>query len=201
MYAVYCKTLSNRGALTWVNGEQKKMNFEEVVKQSGKPVVFKKDQHLFNQGDNNNALFLVQSGLLKAYYVSSDGKERIKSFITPGNTIGSLSSAHAGNASSFSLLALKDSALIELPFERLFDAAHESHEVAKKVLDLLLQLAMKKERREYEFLCLSPEERYQQLLARSPELFAEVTQADIACYLGITPVALSRIKNRVAKAT
>jgi DNA-directed RNA polymerase specialized sigma subunit len=34
------------------------------------------------------------------------------------------------------------------------------------------------------------------LLERSPELFDKVTQKDIARYLGITPVALSRISTR-----
>ena len=34
------------------------------------------------------------------------------------------------------------------------------------------------------------------LLGRSPELFDKVAQKDIARYLGITPVALSRIRKR-----
>ena len=53
---------------------------------------------------------------------------------------------------------------------------------------------MKKERREYEFLCLSAEERYRLLIKRSPDLVRQVTQNEIARYLGITPVALSRIR-------
>ena len=57
---------------------------------------------------------------------------------------------------------------------------------------------MKKERREREFLTESAEERYRMLLERSPALFDKVTQKDIARYLGITPVALSRIRKRSA---
>jgi len=66
---------------------------------------------------------------------------------------------------------------------------------ANSLIDLLLNFAMKKEQREYELLCLSAQQRYQNLLARVPNIYEMVTQNDMARYLGITPVALSRIKN------
>lgn len=49
-------------------------------------------------------------------------------------------------------------------------------------------------------LALSPEENYRQLLAESPDLAQRLTQNDIARYLGITPVALSRIRGRRRRA-
>ena len=64
------------------------------------------------------------------------------------------------------------------------------------MINSLISLAIKKERREYEFLCLSAPERFALLKQRDPELVAKLTQNDIARYLGITPVALSRIKQR-----
>jgi hypothetical protein len=45
----------------------------------------------------------------------------------------------------------------------------------------------------------SPEERYRNLLRDRPELLNRVPQHQIATFLGITKVSLSRIKNRVAK--
>lgn len=60
----------------------------------------------------------------------------------------------------------------------------------------LLKFALTKERRETEFLTESAEVRYRMLFDSSPELFDKVTQKDIARYLGITPVALTRIRNR-----
>ena len=57
---------------------------------------------------------------------------------------------------------------------------------------------MKKEIREYELLCLSAEDRYKRLLKHTPDILKLVTQNEIARYLGITPVGLSRIKRRVA---
>ncbi|MEM7216256.1 MAG: hypothetical protein AAF423_12000 [Pseudomonadota bacterium] len=57
---------------------------------------------------------------------------------------------------------------------------------------------MKKEMREYELLCLSAEDRYRRLMKSTPDIFNLVTQNEIARYLGVTPVALSRIKKRVS---
>ena len=68
--------------------------------------------------------------------------------------------------------------------------------MASAVIDFLLVFAMKKERREKEFLTESAETRYRMLVDQSPGLLDKVRQKDIARYLGITPVALSRIRAR-----
>jgi hypothetical protein len=56
-----------------------------------------------------------------------------------------------------------------------------------------------KEQREYEFLQLSAEERYRQFCAERPEHLAQIPQHQVASYIGITPVALSRIRARVTR--
>ncbi|TBR41943.1 Crp/Fnr family transcriptional regulator [Marinomonas agarivorans] len=173
------------------------MNFEDLVKKVGSPIVCPKQRHVFRQGDDDDNLYLLQQGLLKAYYIGNDGRETIKSFIQPDNVIGNLGAAYAHEACTFNVVALQDSQLIRIPFKQLIDAVKDSHEVAQKVLAILMSLSIKKERREYEFLSLSAEERYRAFCDTSPQLLESVTQSDIALYLGVTPVGLSRIKKRV----
>lgn len=172
------------------------MNFKEFIHANGSPLSLKKEEHVFHQGDEDDSLYFVASGLLKAYYLSAEGKETIKSFIKVGNTIGSLSAAYRGLPCAFNLVALEDVNLIQFQFAKLQAVARESHEVAKHLMETLLQHSMKKEQREYEFLMLQAEDRYISFKQREPELAEKLTQNDIARYLGITPVALSRIKNR-----
>jgi CRP-like cAMP-binding protein len=83
-----------------------------------------------------------------------------------------------------------------MDFEALYAASRKHVEIAARLVDFLLAFAMKKERREMEFLSLTAEDRYRLLLERAPELEQRVRQKDIARYLGITPVALSRIRAR-----
>ena len=48
------------------------------------------------------------------------------------------------------------------------------------------------------FLLLnSPEERYSNLLKHNPEILKRIPQHQIASYLGISPVSLSRIRKRI----
>lgn len=44
---------------------------------------------------------------------------------------------------------------------------------------------------------LTPEERYQKLLERCPDLLQQVSLREIASYLGITPTHMSRIRRRL----
>lgn len=172
------------------------MQNSEFLFAMGETMQKQKFDHLFRQGDHDDSLYVLKSGLLKAYYLTLDGKEFVKSFIWPGSLIGSMTACHAKQECSFSLRCLRDCEYVKISADELNQLAQKDHQVAGFMLNGLLELAMKKERREYEFLCLSPEHRYQLLVEREPQLLELVTQNDIARYLGITPVALSRIKNR-----
>ncbi|EDY81094.1 cyclic nucleotide-binding domain protein [Verrucomicrobiia bacterium DG1235] len=175
------------------------MRLPEFLAQHASPAALAKGQHLFRQGEPEQRLAYVVHGTLKAYYLQENGSERIKSFITETDIIGSLQSAARDTPSPFSLIALEDCQLLRFEFQTLQDAA--DLQLSTDVVQTLISLAVKKERREYEFLCLKPEQRYLSLQRRAPKWFGRVTQNDIALYLGITPVALSRIRRRITTKT
>lgn len=175
------------------------MDIYDVLRQEGLTVSKEKGEHVFRQGESDKHLYFVQSGMLKAYYTSHSAKEFIKSFIMPQDLIGSLTSVYSKQSCSFSLVCLDSTVLLKIEFAVLRDYSQRYHNIANELIELLIGFAMKKERREYEFLCLSAEERYKLLEKNSPELIAAVTQNDIAGYLGVTAVALSRIKHRMPK--
>lgn len=141
-------------------------------------------------------VFLVSKGLLKAYYIRADGKEHIKSFQPEGSIIGSMVALIDQEPSTFSLVALEPSDLVALPYAKLEASAKGSLELSNALISFLSAYGRRKERREYELLCLSPEDRYFQLLSSSPSLAERISQAELAAYIGVTPQALSRIKRR-----
>lgn len=157
-------------------------------------------QYLFRQGETDRALYFITKGLLKAYYLSDDGKENIKSFLREGDTIGSLKGFFGNSGCSFSLVCLEPCELISIDFELLYSRSQADLDLANEMTRFLLTFAMKKETREFELLCLPAEERYRRLLENAPGLVDRVTQNDIARFLGVTPVGLSRIKKRVRQA-
>lgn len=173
------------------------MNLSTFIINEGTTITKVAGEHVFRQGDEDKSLYLIKQGLLKAYYVSAQGKESIKSFIQSDNIIGSLYTAYTQHKNPFSLVCLEPTTLVKFDFNRLVEQSQHDHELANSLIEILLQLSMKKEKRERELLCLSAEQRYQLLKEQSPQLLEKVTQNDIARYLGITPVGLSRIKRRV----
>ncbi len=174
------------------------MKLDEFIAKNGSSFSKEAGDHLFRQGEHDQSLYIVQSGLLKAYYLSADGKENIKSFILPGDNIGSLMSSYAGKPSTFSLVCLKPCELTVVEFSALYEASKTDTEISAAIVDFLLGFGIKKEAREYELLCLSAEGRYRKLLKNMPGILDLVTQNEIARYLGMTPVGLSRIKKRVS---
>lgn len=173
------------------------MNFQDLLMLKGEKIEKAKGEYVFTQGEPEKFFYYVQSGLLKAYYSSEEGKESIKSFILPKNIISSLSAVYSNKYCSFSLVCLENSQLIKIPIDVIFQYCKKELDIANDVIEFLLKFAMKKEEREFELLSLSAEERYIQILESQPLIIEKVTQNDLAAYLGITPVGLSRIKKRV----
>ncbi|MDK1286454.1 Crp/Fnr family transcriptional regulator [Pseudoalteromonas umbrosa] len=172
------------------------MELQSYITKNGIPLEIEKGQQVFAQGELCDYVYLVKSGLLKAFYITAEGKETIKSFIQAGTIIGSLNAAHCNVPSTFSLEALASCELIQVPFNELLALSKKSISISQEFIQILLSLSLKKERREYELLTLSASERYKNLCYDQPELVKMLTQNDIAKYLGITPVALSRIKHQ-----
>jgi len=173
------------------------MKLNEFIQQNGKVVSTLKNEYVFTQGEQQKDVYIVTSGLLKAFYISEKGREIIKSFLLPGDIIGGTPSIFNKEETSFHLQCIKNSTLLKIPIETLQQAIKKSHDISLGIIEHLLTRCIKKERREYELLFLSAQERYIEMMKNTPQVINQVTQNDIAHYLGITPVALSRIKKRI----
>ena len=185
-------------SLTSINISQVyiQMDLNGYIRHHGKRRDYNKGDLLFSQGGLCKDLYFLEKGLTKVTYLTPDGHEFVKSFITESAFITSLRSLMLGETNSFTVIFLEPSSVIQLDFWGLMSIVSTDLEMSNSLNEILFQFAIKKERREYEFLCLSAQERYQLFVERSPQLVERVNQADIARYLGITPVALSRIRHR-----
>ena len=144
-------------------------------------------------GDSASGVGYVISGLFRAFYITLDGSDSTRYFRTGHSLIGAYSEALSGTPSNIAIEALDDSELVVFQYEN-FKKGYGRHPcwdvIARKVAEAHY---IAYEKRGYQLLCLDAEERYRQFRADFPELAKILTQTQIASYLGITPVSLSRI--------
>jgi CRP-like cAMP-binding protein len=167
------------------------------LRETGRKIHCGKGEHIFVQGEVCQDIFCMNSGLVKLYYNTLEGKEWIKSFIAERGMLGSRTSQELGLPSPFSAMCLEDTQLVRFSYPLFEEVCFSDLEMAKAVFHFSQWLGLKKELREYQLLCLTAEEAYLEFLNANPGLSDRLTQIDIARYLGITPIALSRIKHRI----
>ncbi len=156
-----------------------------------------KGEDIFSQGEVCPDVFILTQGLVKLHYVTLEGKEWIKSFIMDKGMFGSRASQSLCQPSSFSATCLEDCVVYSLSYRKFETLCAEDQKLAAMAFQFFQWLGLKKELREHQLLCLSAEERYRNFLDDNQALVGRITQTDMARYLGITPIALSRIKGRL----
>jgi CRP-like cAMP-binding protein len=142
---------------------------------------------------------IVRSGLVRHYYVDSRGRESVKAFRGPGEFSAPYAEIILRKPSRTFIQALAPTELLTFDVTRFDALAEDSLELQRLARRFVEQHFVAKEQREYEFLQLSAEERYRQFCAERPEHLSHIPQHQVASYIGITPVALSRIRARATK--
>lgn len=166
---------------------------------AGRELRVKKKQHFLEPGQPADRFGFVVQGIFRAYRVSPTGEESIKAFRAEGELLGAYAEMLQNIPSLTYLEALEDSRVLVFTTADMakLEAGHPCWSaLARRVAEHQFIL---KERREQEFLDLSAEERFDRFRAEHPHLKDRISQREIAAYLGITPVALSRIVSRRRK--
>ncbi len=150
-------------------------------------------------GDAADRFGLVLQGVFRAVRVSARGEESVKAFRAEGELVGAYAEMLQRLPSMTAIEALEPSRVLVFQARDLeaLEAGHACWaRLARRVAERHYIL---KERREQEFLDLSAEERLERFWQEHAHLRGRVPQRDVAAYLGITEVALSRIVSRRRK--
>lgn len=165
-----------------------------------RPRHFGRGDHLARHGERMTHSHHIVHGLVRLYYTTPDGAEHNKGFAAEGRVVGSAASKLAGAPAGFDIQALEDTRTLSLPFE-VADALVARHPAWERLRRLAMErLFLEKEQREKDFLTLDATARYLAFVEREPHLAGRVPLHHVASYLGITPVALSRIRRRLRAA-
>jgi CRP-like cAMP-binding protein len=159
----------------------------------------KKNDFMLREGQQGKELAYVVQGTMRHFY-TRDGEEKTTYFYFENSLTGPYISCITGKPSLISFEALADTKLLVFPYAAMQQLYAQSHTWEKFGRVLAEYLAMGLEDRMVGLLMLSPEERYLQLLQSNKQKIMErIPQHLIANYLGVTPVSLSRIRNRLHK--
>lgn len=153
---------------------------------------------LMRQGAVDANIRCVASGIVKLVYADPEGREFTKSILEEGDLFASLA-ALRGEPASFSAVAISDGEVEALPWRLIDEMTERCHTWQTVARRCFQSFAQRKERREFELLTLSAAERWRRLGIERPGLVARLSQQELAALIGITPVALSRLRARLLR--
>ena len=148
-------------------------------------------------GHSPGAVWFVEQGLLRSHFLNAHGLERNCAFHPEQQWAGLPPPQGAPFAATFSIDALERSQVVELSHVALASWLHQRPELRATLTDALLVNLMASSQRESALLMDSAEQRYTQFLAEHPAIAERVPLHHVASYLGITNVALSRVRRRI----
>jgi CRP-like cAMP-binding protein len=161
----------------------------------------KKKEPFVSAGKVCTEIGFVTEGSLRFFFVK-DGVEISSYFCFNQELVTSYGSFLRKMPSTSSIEAIEDTTLVILSCDALKQLMANERLILKleRMGRLIAEyLICCYEERVSTFLTQSPEERYEHLIAHTPDLLQRIPQHQIAAYLGVTPVSLSRIRGRIAR--
>ncbi len=151
-------------------------------------------------GKKESCVAFVLEGNLRQFYPQDNGEAHTTYFFFEHHLMAAYISCITGQPSALSIEAITPCRLLIFKYVVLQELYRNSAQWQLFGRLLSEYLAMGLEERMVELLTLSPEQRYLRLLqSNKHKIIERIPQHYIANYLGITPVSLSRIRNRIIK--
>ncbi len=161
---------------------------------------YKKGKYLLRQGELSAIkCYFVLMGCVRQFFIDESGKEVTSNFFTEEQAIPIINEQTQGDLSKYTLVCVEDCILVvgDVDSEKtMFNKYPQLETMVRKMMEINLGEIQEQFG---EFINSSPEERYESVLRKRPQLVDRVPQHQLASYLGITPESLSRIKKRIIK--
>lgn len=173
--------------------------YRELLTSISTVKVYDKDEPILEQGRYCKHLWFINRGAVKAYEVV-DGTDRVTYFFTDRTFFTNYYCWVTGNPSDISFKAVEPSEIILIDYPKLEELCQKHHifdTIGRKMAERIFVTEYMNRKL---FLQFTATERYEYLESERPEVFQRFALKDIASFIGITDVSLSRIrKDRMAK--
>ena len=159
---------------------------------------YKKDSVLIEQGSVADKLIFLTSGIVSSVY-RNQKKRFIRDFYFPPQIFTEQESFIKKTASKFSVTAVSDVKCRIITSSDLDIAYNQIPPLRNIAYEMLMVGFVNISNRLESLLTQNPEQRYKSLLNDNPKLLHKIPLKMIASYLGVTDVALSRIRKRISR--
>lgn len=170
----------------------------ELLKPNFKHLSVKANTILCDAGDEANNMFFVISGVARTSAVSENGKVFTRTLHTANQFLGPYSDLIKGEKSSLVYEALTDCEIIQSAHKDVLKNFGHLPEMMQFEIKVLQHLYNDMQKTIISLGTLNAKERYLKLLKRIVGIEELIPQYQIASYLGITPIQLSRIRKAIA---
>lgn len=160
---------------------------------------FEKGETIIPKGGTKKNVYFIRKGLVRSYFLNEKSEEITFHLFPESHVFGNVHAIMFDEPSHFNFHALERTKVYVIDYESYYNLVPKhpividlnSKYFSKKILKQAFQ-------RVESFVILSPEERYKKYQKDYPNVINRVPDKYIAHVLGITPVSLSRIRNRIA---
>ncbi|EST10324.1 Crp/Fnr family transcriptional regulator [Sporolactobacillus laevolacticus] len=160
------------------------------------PLKLNKNEFFLRDGDLPSKLAFNVSGALRCFYIDKNGNDSTKNIFFEGAVLG-YSALISNQKVPYYIETLETCRLLTIDYTSLERMIKENTTWLKIIKELQDQAIIYKERRERSFLLDDATQRYIHLIREFPNIEKRIKQKHIASYLGVSPVSLSRIRNKL----
>jgi len=151
-----------------------------------------------------HSLYAIQKGALKAYQAEANGKEVIRGFYFGGEIVG-YEAIYTGHYMS-STIALTDTMVCEIPYDKFLKLIHSSPELQKHLLHLISQqlnigsyVNLPTAEQRFTAFLMDLAQRLTPGKNKSEFITLPMSRQDIGNYLNLTAETISRLFSRLRK--
>lgn len=170
-----------------------------VLIKTSKKKTFEKKEKLITLNSDTNEVFFVRKGLVRAYMINEKGEEITIALYPENSVVTNADFLLFNDTSRYSYEAYEKTKTLSISYEVFENIMNKDPKLAQNKHQFFLRYIKSMFRRIESFVLLQPEERYLQYIKQYPDLANRVPDKFIANILGITPVSLSRIRNRLSQ--
>lgn len=169
----------------------------EMFSDCWQPYTANRRELITASGTTEKYLYFVLEGVQRVYYLDEADREATIVFSYPPSFGGVLDSFLLQKPSAYSFEALTPSTFLRAPFAAIDSLMQEYHAINTLIRKGISGVLPGLLERLVELQCFSSEEKFRQLLKRSPHILQWVPHKYLANYLGIDATNFSKLMNKI----